>query len=191
MKKTPAFGSVFFLLLLCLAGICSAELSPSLIAQIQGGESSIVNGTDGIILINVRDVDPKVNITRDNERYENPVNFLINVSYPCAAVVEFYQAEKKSVSMVNITNTTVSDDNKTLTLQVTPLEFYEGISLQELAKKSLTLDQLFNQTFNETKIHYEIIEETPGNSHCDICKLMCKPSMRRDECNAMCIDECR
>lgn len=163
MKKTIVFGFVFLLLFGFFAGMCSAEQSPSLTAHIQGGESSITNGTEGAMVITVKDVDPNVNVTNGSESIEKPVDFLIDVAYPFAAALELSNGENDSVSMVNIEKITISDDNKTLTLQATPLQYYEGISLQEFAKKSVTFDQQYNKTFNETRIHGEIIEESPTN----------------------------
>lgn len=197
MNSILPYGFVVFLLAGVISGISFADQPPSIIVQITGGESTIADDTDGTAIITIKDIDSTVNLSDGDKSSEKSLDFLTVLQYPMNAALELSTAENKSVSMVIIANTTISDDNKTVTLRVTPLPFYEGGALSEFATKSVTLDELSDTTFTGTGIQGEITMEPMNNSvndmessFCHICMRYCMIRDTRWECNKQCAVEC-
>lgn len=197
MNKVLPYGCVFLVLCGFVAGVCFADQPPSIIVQIQGGESTIVNDTEGMAIITIKDVESTVNVTNGDESIDNSLDYLTGVQYPMNAALELSTTENTSFSMVSVANITISDDNTTITLRVTPLPFYEGAALSQFANMSVTLDTLSDTTFTGTRIHGEITMEpqsnaaiTMDNPDCDICMRFCMIRDTRWECNKQCADSC-
>lgn len=126
MTRIFLLGLCGILLLFCLTGVSMGNETPSYIVYIQGGQASITNGTDGMMELTVRDVVPHFHISEKDFGILIPVETLTNLSYPLSAAVVFSDALEEITSMVEISNLTLSEENKVITLQVKPLEFYEG-----------------------------------------------------------------
>ncbi|MFH0968638.1 MAG: hypothetical protein V1862_13230 [Methanobacteriota archaeon] len=140
-----------------------AAESPAYLAYVQGGESSITNETDGMMMITVKDVIPYFYIVDDNTSVLHPVERLANITTPLNAAVTFSGADNESVSLVEVTNLSLSDENKTLIIQVHPLELYEGTVLKSFTDKMnrLTTDSIGK--FTNTGIYLEMRDKTPQN----------------------------
>lgn len=65
-----------------------------------------------------------LNVTTESERYEDSIDLLNTVAYPFAAALDFSDAVKTLVSRVHFENVTISENNKTVTLEVIPIRFY-------------------------------------------------------------------
>lgn len=143
------------LLLVSLIGVCLADESTSYVLYIQGGESSLLNGSDGMIEITVKDVVPEINVTRTNTSNSLPIEELTNISYPMDAALIFSGADNESTSMVRIVNLSLSDENNVLTLQVNPLQYYDGEGLKSFASKQENLPTDIDGMFKTTQIYAE------------------------------------
>ncbi|KAF5068017.1 hypothetical protein DSECCO2_247660 [anaerobic digester metagenome] len=149
--------------LLSLAGICSAVESYNYLAILSGGESSIVNDTDDMMIITIHNPDPYLNITNNTSTIQSPVDSLLNASLPMNAVAIFSGSDTDTASTVIIENLSISDDKADLTLQVRPLDYYDGEVLTPFIQSIVDLHQLDGITFNETRLYLEMLMNAPEN----------------------------
>ena len=145
-----------------------AAESPSYEAYIQGGESSIVNGTDGIMVVTVKELVPYFNIANGKKSLLLPVERLTNITYPVNAAIVFSGADNESTFRVEVSNLSLSERNKALIVQVKPLEFYEGSVLNNftIEKKELSAGSV--GSINGIGFYLEINEPAFVNSAFDV-----------------------
>lgn len=77
-------------------GFCSAAESSSAVIYIQGSDSAITNGSDGMI-ITVKDVIPYFHITDGKESKLVPLESLTDITYPVQAVVNLLMLKIKPI----------------------------------------------------------------------------------------------
>jgi hypothetical protein len=75
--------------------------------------------------------------------------------------------------MVKVSNLSLSDGNKLLTLQVHPLTYYEGVMLSSMAGKNSELSDIIGKKFNRTSIYLEGSPVRPTNYDCGYEGLTC------------------
>lgn len=177
-------GILCSLVLVFCTGFCSAAESSSALIYIQGSGSTITNGSDGMI-ITVKDVVPYFHITDGVESKLVPIESLTDISYPLHAVVNLFDAENESISIIQVLNLSLSDENKVLTLNVNPLEFYEGERLKSFVNGQTPLSDEKTGEYNRAGIYLEAVWEAPSNA------LNCKPCFCCDfggsgECGDIC-----
>lgn len=160
MTQNYSIGFLCVILIFCLTGVSMADETPSYLVYIQGGEASIADGTDGMMELTVRDVVSHFHLSEKEYGILIPIDTLTSLSYPLNAAVVFSDTLEESTSMVEISNLTISDGNKVLTLQVRPLEFYEGEKLEGLNKDTHDLDGTDLKAITFTGIFVEV----PGTS---------------------------
>jgi len=147
-------------MLVSFFGICTAAESstyqPSYVAYIQGGESSVTNASDGMMDISIKDVVPFFHITEGTKGSMIKIGAVTEViSLPMNAAVVFSDTGKDTVSMVKVTNISLSDEDKVLTLRVSPLKFYEGEALKSFSSKQKELSDSKDATMKFTQIYAE------------------------------------
>ena len=164
MTHSVLLGFICLLLLISLTGVSMAAESPGYALYVQGGVSSITNGTDGMTVITVMDVIPYFHITDGNKSLLLPIEGLTNITYPLDAAVVLSGTGNESTSLVKVSNLTLSDGNKSLILQVKPLEFYEGKLLNSFVseKKELPLEK--TGKFSSIGIYIETTQLPPANA---------------------------
>ena len=162
MNRCVLLGFIGILMLVSLTVCCTADQSPPYIAHIQGGESMITNGSGGMV-ITVRDISSHVTITSGTQGNLTTIDRLTNVTYPLNAAVVFSGTSNESTSMVTVSNLSLSDENKVLTLQVIPLKYYDGEELKSFASKNVDLPTNNVGNNNSTGIFVEIIGIPPAN----------------------------
>jgi len=140
-----------------------AEETPSSILYVQGGGSTITNGQNGSSMMTVKDIIPYYHVPMGNMSYLMPIQTLPGFSYPFNVAIILSGYEKESTSIVTVENLSLSDKNKTLTLQIKSLEFNEGSGLKTFASdgKDLTTDN--GMEVQSTGLYLEIIEDAPKN----------------------------
>lgn len=177
-------GILCSLFLVLCSGFCSAAESSSAVIYIQGSESAITSGSDGMI-ITVKDVVPYFHITDGVESKLVPVESLTDISYPLTAVVELFNAENKSNSIIQVSNLSLSEENKVLTLDVTPLEFYDGEMLKSFVNGQTPLSDEKIGEYNRAGIYLEAVWEAPSNAlNCVPC--FCCDFGGSGECGDIC-----
>jgi len=171
MKLYVSLGLVCSLLLVFFAGICIADEVPGSIMYIQGGESSITAGLDGEQLITVQDVIPYFHISVGNKNYLEPVSELSGITYPLNAALVFSGGDSESVSLVEIFNLSLSDEGRSLLLQVKPLEFYEGSVLKTFEGGNSGLDTIAVGNSSQTGVYIEVLGSAAENAdECGSCQ---------------------
>ncbi|NLW76174.1 MAG: hypothetical protein GXY18_07090 [Methanomicrobiales archaeon] len=193
MTRYQYLSLTILLSLLLLTGISSAAESYDYIAYLQGGESIIVNDTDDLMIITVHNPDPYLNITNNTSTTQSPVDSVMNASLPMNAALIFSAPDTETASMVIIENLSISDDKTSLTLQVLPLDFYDGAVLAPYTQGTINLYELDKNTFNETRLYLEMMMSAsknsfPPKSACDKCQNKCYVNYQynMDQCLAEC-----
>ncbi|PWR76220.1 hypothetical protein ACKUB1_14210 [Methanospirillum stamsii] len=164
-------GVLMIVLLISLTGTCFAADSPGYLATLTGGESQIVNGTDGMMVITLDNPDQKVNITKEDNTSQISVGLLKYAVLPIDAITIFSSPEMKTASIVKIENLSISDNNDNLTLKVKPLDYYDGEVLTSYAQDTVNLKELDEKLFNSTGLYLEMINNIPENFHNSISPL--------------------
>lgn len=165
MKSSVSLGFICFLLPVFLAGICMADEVPGSLMYIQGGESSITEGFDGEKLITVQDIIPYLQLSVGNKNYLELVSKLSGITYPLNAAIVVSGCDKESVSLVEIFNLSLSDENKSLLLQVKPLEFYEGSVLKTFEGETSGLDTIDVGNCSQTGVYIEVLGSAAENEN--------------------------
>ena len=165
-------GFFGLLLMICLAGLCIAEDSPSQVLFIQGGVTSITNGSEGMSVITVSEIDPNVTVTTGDQIKQISVGKLTNMNYPLHAAVIFTHADDESASLVSVSNLSLSGENKTLTLEVAPVPYYEGEVLSSFVEDQVELSPDITAV-QKTQIYIEIPLWPEPNLNCPEGQKVC------------------
>jgi len=156
-------GVTCLFLLFSLAGFCFAEEAPEHSLYIQGGEYNITEDADGVILIAIQDVVPYFFTEFEKAKQLLPVSQIPLYSLPINAALVFSGTDGDSISLVQISNLTLSDENKVLTVQIKPLEFYEGEMLKAYVKDAIDIGTLSNGKFIQVGVIIETNLIQPDN----------------------------
>lgn len=173
MRSFFSHGFICLTLVAVLTVACLADSSPVSIIYVQGGESIITVEPDGTGVITIQDVIPYFNLLIENMSNLVPIQYLTIYSGPMQAAVVFTDEESEHTSMVRVQNVSLSDDTGVLTLQVKPLEFYEG---SELKSFSGNHEDLVNQTGEKvlsTGLYLEVQESPSDNKDIRDCLNSC------------------
>ena len=126
MNRSLLLGFISLFLLVSLAGYCVADKAPTYVIYVQGGESSITNGTNGAYVITVNDIVPYFHVTDGEKSVLLPIKSLRILTCPMSAALALSGTGNETTTLVQVANVSLSEGNKILTLQVNPLKFYEG-----------------------------------------------------------------
>ena len=140
-----------------------ADEVPSYLGYVQGGESTITDGTNGTSVITVNDLIPYFHLADGNKSSLIPVERLTNMTNPMNAAMVFSGAENETTFMVEVSNLSLSDGNKVLTLHVKPLEFHEGELLKSFTSKKNELNTIKTGKSGNVGIYIEITSVIPSN----------------------------
>ena len=163
MNRNIRLGVICSILLGSLAGFCVADEAPSYLVYVQGGESSITNGSDGAYVITVKDIIPYVHIADGEKSSLKLVERLTNLTYPMNAALVLSGADNETTVMVQVANVSLSDENKILTLQVDPLKYYEGERLNSFNDRKQSIKAVNGLRFTRTGVYFEVVKESPAN----------------------------
>ncbi len=163
-----------------MAGVCMADDVPPYLVYIQGGQSTVTEGTDGSYEIEVNDIIPYFHISDGIQGSLIPVEYLSGLSYPLNGAIVFTGAKNESTSMISVSNLSLSDGTMVLTLHAEPLEFYEGSLLASFAHEKRVLDGSIQTENTSTRIFFEQSKKFPVNED-DDC-----PGYYKDPQNSPC-----
>ncbi|MFH0966386.1 MAG: hypothetical protein V1862_01715 [Methanobacteriota archaeon] len=141
-----------------------AEEAPNSVVYIQGGKSIITDGADEMSKISIQDVVPFVHVAEGEKSRLFPAMLLSQLTYPLNAVIVCTSSDNESTSIVMISNLSLSDGNKVLTLDVNLLHYYEGGMLKNLATDSIPLTQ--KENIQKIGVYVEAKEIPPVNADC-------------------------
>lgn len=171
MNSFRTFGFFCVLILVTLPGICGAEETPLTISYIQGGDSVIADGIDGMMEITVHNVVPYYYYTKEEHNVLLPINGFTTFPCPFNAAIIFSANDNTTISMIKVSNLTISDDNKIITMAVTPLTYYdEGQGLSSFADKYVELTASSSEGSIITQIYAETrLNQSENDYGCDCC----------------------
>lgn len=164
MNHYQSFGLICLLLLISLSVCSFADEAPKTLVYVQGGEGSIMNTSDGSYVITMKDIIPYVHLTKGEKSSLLPVNRLQNAIFPLNAALVFSGKDPESYNLVTVHNLSISDKDKTLSLQITPLDFYEGETLNSFAEKNDSVGLGISGNSSYTGVYLEFTELIPENS---------------------------
>ena len=156
-------GLLCLFLLVSLAGFCIADEAPGYSVYIQGGESSMTEDADGLMLVTIQDVVPYICLEFEKGDRLLPISDVTIFQFPLNAALAFSGTDGDSVSLIQISNLSLSDDNKELTLQINPLEFYEGEMLKGYAHDAIAIEKISTETQKSIGVYLEVPAQTPSN----------------------------
>ncbi len=193
MTRYQHLNITLLISLLLLTGLSSAAESYDYLAFLQGKESTIMNDTDDMMIITIHNPDPYLNITNNTSTTQSPVDSLMNASLTMNAALIFSAPDTEMTSIIGIENLSISDDKESLTLQVRPLDFYEGEVLAPYTQGTVNIHELDKKTFNEIRLYLEMMMNAPENSYprnsaCERCNRKCYVNYQYnlDQCLAEC-----
>jgi len=169
MNRYLSLGFICSLLLISLAGFCVAEEAPSYLIYVQGGESSITDGTDGAYEITVKNIVPYFYITNGEKSSLIPVVLLPNMTYPMNAALVFSGEGNETTFMVQVAYVSLSDGNKILTLQADHLEYYEGEMLKSFNDKREDFNVFNDGRFISAGVYLESEQLPTSNNDGEDC----------------------
>lgn len=164
MNNFLRYGLFCIFLLVFVSGVCIADEVPSHLIYLEGGTSTSTLDADGMSTITIQDVVPYAHVTYGEKSRLFPLQFLSKLPYPLSAAVVFSDTESESVSLVTISNLSLSDGNTNLTLQASPLKYYEGELLQDFAQNTSVITG--KEQMLVTGLYIESKENIPVNEDC-------------------------
>lgn len=189
MNRGLMIGIICAFLMVSLPGICFADKSPGqYITYIQGGESSVTKEAEGMMMT-IQDVIPYMNVGFNAEQQLIPTSEVSYFHDPINAALMFSGDDGESVSFVQISHISFSNETKALSMQITPLEYYDGEMLTAYAKDAIAIENI-NTTMQKTiGVYIEVASHTPENYiECDYRE--CVSHCGRDLGNILCVYRC-
>lgn len=185
MNRSLITGGICVFLMVSLTGICIAEESSGYIMYIQGGEPSITKEPDGM-MITLQDVVPYMSLGFETTKRLFPTSEVSYFHFPINAALIFSGTDGESVSLVQVTNLSFSNETKVLSMQVTPLEFYEGEMLKAYANDTVPIEKVTIEKQKSMNVYLGVDSHAPVNwNECQIDECM-QECNRYVECNQDC-----
>jgi hypothetical protein len=160
------------LLIICFGiGACSAEKAPGHLMYIQGGSSTLSDGTNGTMILTMKDVIPYTVIEVANRTLLIPMEEMSQITLPLNSALVLNGEEGESVYLIKTESWSFDAEKMNLTLEIKPLEFYEGEGLKKFteAKKNLSTEKVRKE--QSTGMYFEIDATTPQNdATCFLCR---------------------
>lgn len=194
MNHYQSLSFISFILLISLVGISAAEVLPAKVIFIQGGEGNVTDGIDGMKIVTVKDISPFFNISDTNSTVSHPIKLIPEYSCPMNGAVEFSNNSGESGAYMIISNLSLSSDEKIITIEAVPVEFYEGEALKFAVKENKILNSDDSLPGTNTSLYFEVISSPPSNSvymfqKCRMCLNTCKVTGPED-CDKYCYFDC-
>jgi len=157
--------------LLLFPEVCMADEALGHQVYLQGSDSSVAEGEDGMIILTIENMVPYGVYLLDNS-FIMPIGTIItDINGSLNAAVIQSGPGGETVSIVQVSNPHYSADSRVLTLEVQPLEFYEGTVLTNFMEEKQDFSTDMNGTILMTGVYLEYNPGAPDN----ICECECKP----------------
>lgn len=180
MNHYFSLGFIYLFILVSLTVFCVADEVTDNEVYVQGGESSITHGSDGIFVITVKNIVPYFRYSEGENSSMIPVNQLTDISYPVSGALVLSGKGNETTVMVQITNVSLPDGNKILVLRVNPLEYYDGELLHDFNSRSKSLSDDISVDTKGTSLYMETRIEPKKIDYKEILNL----------CTENCMNEC-
>jgi hypothetical protein len=121
-------------------------------------------------VITVQDLIPYVHIKNGEKSPLMAVELLTTMTEPLNVALIFSGADNESTSMVEVSNLSLSDGNTVLTLQVKPLEFYDGEALKSFESEKSAANTVSVGQHDNIGIYIEdLISPLDNSENCGEC----------------------
>ncbi len=161
---------VLLLTLVLLIEGCWADDSPGVLAYLQGGNSILEKGVgetpNETYTLTIDDLVSSYHLSTGERSFLMPVKGLLEYPLPLNAAISFSNESNESVSIVQVTNISLSDQNKVLVLTLQPLEFYDGNELQSFVDQKQELITGDPEKYLTTGLYFELPGGVPENKPC-------------------------
>jgi len=153
---------LFLLIIFFVSGECFAEETAGYIVLLQGENSTHVESTNGSTLI-IEDMNPFAAYIETKGHLGSVKDAIKIMDKSLDAAILITDDSNETTSLVTVSHPVYSEDERKLTLETKPLEFYEGTLLKHFA------DEATNQTIKDpgviklTRVFVEIHEKAPEN----------------------------
>ena len=122
MNQDMTRGMLLALLIICMGvGSCTAEETTDYISYVQGGVSSLAEGTNGTMVLTIADVIPYYDLQVSNRTILTPLTNNSAYQLPLNAVLVLNEADGETTYLVKIKTWSFDGDNKSLALDVLSL----------------------------------------------------------------------
>ena len=156
MNHYRTIGLLGIILLISAAWISSAAESSNYIVYVQGGESSILDGEDGMYEITIHDIIPFCSIIDGDEYFLIETKNLANESYPINALLIGTGPDLELRTGAQISGLSIDEERQVMTLQVHPSKFSNGELLKPYSIKQGELETLIGQEISHTGLYLEL-----------------------------------
>jgi hypothetical protein len=168
MNHFLSFVFISSLLLVFFTGFCVADEAPGYQVFIQGDGCSISKGSNSPYVITVKDIVPYFHITDGGKDWLISAERLTNLTYPVNAALVLSAGDNETTMMVQVTNVSLPDRDKGLTIQADPLPYYDGGHLQSFDAKRSELKTIYDSNYSKAAIYMEFEKGSPlnGGANC-------------------------
>jgi hypothetical protein len=157
-------GMLLALLIMCMVvGSCLAEETPGYLMYVQGGSSTLTEGTTGNLTLTTNDVIPYYEIQVADRTILLPMEGVSSYDLPLNTALVLNSADGELVYLVKTRSWLFDAEKKTLTLEIQPLEFYEGERLKRFTETGQNLSAEKGGKELSTGLYFEITGENPDN----------------------------
>lgn len=201
-KLSLAIGGI---LLLCslLCSLSIGDETQGYLILMQGGNSTLIEGPEGRMILTIQDVVPYASQIK-NFGYIKPISMILNdINGSVGAAIVLGKPDRISSSMVQILNPVYSEKSRTLSLDIHPLEFYDGTILSQYQENPENVTPELAKQAIVTRLFIEIPKPVPGNDinmncfnscverECSCKATVCHKIKSDDQCRTDCyIDQC-
>nr|WP_319537672.1 hypothetical protein [uncultured Methanospirillum sp.] len=154
-------GLVCIFLFFLVIGVVSADETPDVLIYLQGGNSTIEEGSGGSEVITIQKLVPYVNIESDNTNKLVPVSLMNELQYPLDSSIVLVGQSGNTEALRVISNISLLDNNNRLTLNVIPLQYYDGTRLRNFVQEGNTTS--LKGTYQTIGVYIEDKDTVPVN----------------------------
>jgi hypothetical protein len=164
MDLNRRLGVALAFLIICVGiGACSTEQAPAQLMYIQGGSSTLSDGSNGTMTLTMNDVIPYSVFEGANRILLMPMEKMSHITLPLDAALVLNGEEGESVYLIKTESWSFDAEKMNLTLGIKPLEFYESEGLKKFTEAKQNLSEEKVGKDHNTSMYFEISGTIPSN----------------------------
>lgn len=174
MNLLQKLGLTLTFLIICLGiGVCCAEENPGSLMYLQGGSSTLSVGSNETMTLTISDVIPYYDINVENRSYLMPMEEKSLYLLPLTTALVLNGPDGELVYFVTIESWSFDTEKTNLTLEIKPLEYYEGKELKRFTptKQDLSVEAVGKE--QSTGVYIDVVAITPSNFEYQECCVAC------------------
>lgn len=164
MRTYLRSGLIGLIFLISMACVSSTAQSSGYILYVQGGQSTIASGADGIYEITVQDIIPYCVIGDGDEFFLGKTMNLTMGNWSVDAALLMAGSETEIRSIAKISNLSIGEKADTITFQARSLEFYDRELLSHFSGRQDSLNSSTGQDIQHTALYLEMDKPVSVNN---------------------------